>query len=131
MLHSPIVEKPGERAPPGHLTTEKDVGRDVKIVGESEVLVDGLDAERFGIPRLLDFHPSSVEGDRACVLEHRARERLDKRRLAGRVVADQGMHLAKIDIEIDILQRLHAAITFGDAAHLDERIRALSHYPAV
>src|SRR6266545_5957057 len=85
VLHSPIVEKPGERTPPGRLAAEKNVGRDIKIVGESEVLVDRLDAKRFGIPRLLDFHWSSVEGDRACVLEHSARERLNKRRFAGRV----------------------------------------------
>ena len=66
LLHSSVVEKPSERAAPGHFAAEKNVGRDVEIVGESEVLVHRLDAERLGVPRLLDLHRSSVECDGAC-----------------------------------------------------------------
>jgi hypothetical protein len=42
----------------------------------------------------------------------RAGQDLDQRRLAGAVVADEADGLAGMDGEVDILQRVHAAVPF-------------------
>ena len=45
-----------------------------------------------------------------------AGDRLDERRLAGAVVADQGDHLAGVDLEVDARERPDGAEALGDAA---------------
>ena len=45
---------------------------------------------------------------------------LDQRRLAGAVLADQAMHLAGLDVQVDLAQRMHAAEDLGDVLELEE-----------
>ena len=51
----------------------------------------------------------AVDRDRPGVGGLRAGERLDQRRLAGAVVADERDDLAGVDLEVDVLERRHAA----------------------
>ena len=54
LVHAAQVHERREQAFAQELPAEKDVGRDVEVVGKRQVLVDGLDAERLGVPRLAD-----------------------------------------------------------------------------
>ena len=76
-----------------------------------------------GEPALL-----ALEDDLALVGAVRvdAREHLHQRRLAGAVLAADGVDLARLDREVDVAQRLDAGERLGDAAHLQDRVhRAL------
>ena len=50
-----------------------------------------------------------------------ARQRLDQRRLAGAVVADQGDDLAGVDVEVGAVQGGHLAEPAGQPAGLEDR----------
>ena len=54
--------------------------------------------------------------DLAFVRNDRAGDRLDQRRLAGAVVADHGQDLARIEIEIGIVEGGDAAVALDEAA---------------
>ena len=88
----------GPRSP--RLPAEEDVGGDVEGRGDGEVLVDGLDAGAARIARGAEVHALAVEPDLALVRLQRARERLDQRRLAGAVVADDREDLVGIQLQI-------------------------------
>src|SRR5690606_2036723 len=45
---------------------------------------------------------------------------LHERRLAGAVLAQQGVHLAGVEVEVDPLQRLEGAEALGDVPHLQQ-----------
>src|SRR5690606_5986876 len=69
------------------------------------VLVHGADAVTLRIAR-------AAERDGLAVVEHgaerggeHARHYVDERGLAGAIVAEQAMHLAGIDVEIDVVER--------------------------
>ena len=81
-----------------------------------EVLIDGLDA---GVPRLhrrLEVHRLALERDLAVVGDHGAGNRLDERRFAGAVVADDGEDFARIEIEIGMVEGGDTAIALDEAA---------------
>ena len=59
-----------------------------------------------------------------------AGQHVHQRRLAGAVLAEQHMHLAGLQVEIDAAQRVHAAETLGDASHGQQR-RVHSSLPYV
>ena len=50
------------------------------------------------------------------------REHLDQRRLAGAVLAEQAVHLAGADVELDAAQGEDAGEALDDAAHLQQRL---------
>ena len=54
-----------------------------------------------------------------------ARDDLHQRGLAGAVLADQGMDLARADREADVLERLDARELLRDAAHLEQNVTHL------
>ena len=49
-----------------------------------------------------------------------AAEDLDEGRFAGAVFAQQGMHFARQNLEVDAAQRPHAAKALGDALDTDQ-----------
>ena len=51
-----------------------------------------------------------VEQDFAAVGDHRTAERLDQRRLAGAVVADDRQDFARHQVEIGVVERHHPAV---------------------
>ena len=128
LVHAAEIHERREQAFAEELAAQKDVGRDVEVVGEREVLVDGLDAERLGVARLLDRDRSSVDSDLALVGRRGAGERLDEARLAGGVVAHQRVDLAGVDGEVRPRERLDAAVALLQPAQLDERLWSHSFF---
>ena len=59
----------------------------------------------------------------AAVGRLHAGDRLDQRRLARAVVAEQADDLAGADLEVDVLQRLHGAEALAVALQREERFR--------
>ncbi len=116
VLHGRLVEDPA----PGALTTEEHVGDDVEVVRQRQVLVHDLDPEPGGVAGPVDGDGLPLEEDLAVVEGIDADDPLDERRLAGAVVADEGHHLAGLDLEVDLVQRpdraegLRAAPTFEE-----------------
>ena len=49
LLHLPGSRMKAQQALVRQLAAEKDVGGDVEVIGQREVLIDGLDAERLGV----------------------------------------------------------------------------------
>ena len=56
------------------------------------------------------MHDLAGEPDLAGVGRDRAAERLDQRRLAGAVVADDGEDLVGIEVEVGVVERDDAAV---------------------
>ena len=123
VLHPRLVELARDGAGAGRdlLAAEEEVGDDVEVVAEREVLVDGRDPERGRVLGLGDRDLLAAEADRAGVGGVDAGDRLDHRRLAGAVVADEADHLAGVDGEVDPVQCLDRAESLADSLQLEER----------
>ena len=59
------------------------------------------------------------DADLAAVAVAEALEDLDGRRLAGAVRAEQGEHLAALDLEVDAVDGVAAAVGLAQAGHAD------------
>jgi hypothetical protein len=49
-------------------------------------------------------------------------QHLDQGRLPGAVLAEQAVHLARRDVEVDVVERADARELLDDAAHLQQRL---------
>jgi hypothetical protein len=76
------------------LASEEHVRDYVEVVAEREVLVDRLDPEPRRVGRAVDLDLAALEEDLPVVGLVGSRDRLDQRRLAGAVVADERDDLA-------------------------------------
>ena len=124
-LHRHVVE----RTPGGaQLAAEIEVGGGVDIVGDGERLVDRLDAVFLGVARIVDVGGLAVDQDLAAIALVGAGENLDKRRLAGAVVAEQGDDLAGIEIDRGIVHGMDAAEGDGDVLQLHEGRTVVRHW---
>ncbi len=103
------------------LAPEVHVLDDVEVVAEREVLVDDLDPELGRVLRPVDRDRLAVEDDLAAVGRVDAGDALDQRRLAGAVVADEGHHLTRPHLEVDVGERMHRAEVLRYAAKLEQR----------
>src|SRR5262249_9541844 len=94
---------------------------------DGEVLVDGLDAGAARVDGALEVHRLAVEQDLALVGDRRARQRLDERRLAGAVVADDGEELAGAPLEVGAVERGDVAVALHQALGLHDGFRLGLH----
>ncbi|EPJ40977.1 putative ABC transporter ATP-binding protein YufO [Streptomyces afghaniensis 772] len=101
------------------LAAEHDVLEDREVVGEHEVLVDHADAADDGVGRRREADLLAVDGDGALVRLLHAVEDLHQRRLAGAVLADEGVHGALADAEVDVVVGHDARETLRDPGELD------------
>ena len=85
---------------------------DFLFEGQEVTVHAPTDATRLGI--------ATVYQDLAGISGVNARDRLDQRRLAGAVVADERRHLAAVHVEVDVRQCLDRAEGLGDVAELEE-----------
>ena len=126
--------EPGEQpagvldlVPPVHeaagrvLVAEMDVVRDGEPLDEVELLVDGRDAQPQRRDRVREAHRRPLPEHLALVGLVRAGEHLDQRGLAGAVLAEQAVHLARAHRQVDAVERAHAGELLDDAAHLQQR----------
>ena len=116
---APPREVPVDHAEARLLVAEEDVLGDRQQRHQRQFLVDDDDADALGIVDAGKTAFLAEEADRALVAAMRidARQHLHERRLAGAVLADDGVYFAGAHIQVDVLQRLHAGKRLGDVAH--------------
>jgi hypothetical protein len=96
---------------------DEDVFRHVEVGEDHRLLVDGGDAQRLRLLRVADVHRLAVDQDLTGVGAVDAGHDLDQRGLARAVLADQRVHLARIERQRHILQRLRGVEALGDVLH--------------
>ena len=116
--HGAAVDQPT----PARFAVEVDVLRHRQVRRQRQLLVD--DGHARG-PRLdgaagLERHAAHPDLAAGVGLVG-ARQGLHEGRLAGAVLAHQGMDLARVDGEVDVRQRLDARKRLRDVAHLEDR----------
>src|SRR6185312_549860 len=104
------------------LAAEEDVGGDVEVLRQRQVLVDGLDAGAARVERLRKAPLLSFEPDLAVVGRMHARDALDQRRLARAVVAQERHDLARSDLPAHVVDGGQAAEALGEVADREDRI---------
>ena len=78
------------------------------------------DAGIEGLARRGDADRPAIDEDAAGIGLVDAVEDLEQRRLARAILADEPHDLAAVDVEADVIQRLHARKGLGDAADLED-----------
>ena len=105
---------PGEAAA-RELVAEEDVLGDRETVDDIELLVHRRDAELDRGFGSRDLDRLAEPRDLALVGAVHAREHLDQRRLARAVLAEDAVHLAGQDLQVDAAQGMHAGERLRDA----------------
>ncbi len=126
LAHAVAVEHPKDRAEGTGstlLATQEEVAGDVQGRRDREGLVDGLDAVVAGVERRLEGHRLAVEHDLAGARCLGTGQALDQRRLAGAVVADDREDLARVELEVDGVQRDDVAVGLDDVDGLQDGLR--------
>ena len=100
------------------LVAHEDVLRHVEIGEDRRLLVDGGDPGPLRLARALEGRLLAVDADDAGVRRVDAGHDLDQRRLAGAVLAQQRVRLARVERQRDVVERLRRVEPLGDAAHL-------------
>jgi len=108
-FHRHVVQRAKARA---KLATEVEICGGVDIVGKRQRLIDGLDAKRLRLARVVDGAIVALVG---------AGQDLDEGGLARAVMAKQADDLTGEKADADVFDGLDAAERDGDFAHLDER----------
>ena len=106
---------------------QEHVAGHVQLRDERQFLVDGGDAVALGVAAVLEADRHPVDRDRAGVGLVKAGEHLDKSALAGPVLADQGVDLARVHLEVDAAERCHAGERLGDPLSPQQRHLNLAH----
>ena len=96
------------------LAAEEEVGDDVEVVREREILVHGGDAELRRVLGGANGDRDPVHRDLTVVGRVDAGDDLHQRRLAGSVVADEPDDLAGVDLEVHAVERLDGAEALAD-----------------
>ena len=99
-LHLAVAEEGDAEDAAGELAAHEEVGDDVEVGAEREVLVDGLDAGGLGLALRGEAQLRAVEDEAARARALLAGDDLDQRGLAGAVVAEERHHLAGGDGEV-------------------------------
>jgi hypothetical protein len=115
--HRTPVEEGHARHLANQLAAEEDVVGDRHLPRQRQLLVDRRNPPGPGVLGPGEFHHPPVEPHLAGVRPVRAGHHLDQRGFACAVVADQRHHLAAAELEVDALERQHAAEPLGDARH--------------
>src|SRR6185437_3495450 len=98
------------------LAAEEEVGDDIEVLAEREILVDGRDSELGSRVRRAQRDATPVDVELTLVRAQRAGDRLDERRLSRAVVADQRDDLACADLQVDAAERDDGAEALVDPA---------------
>ena len=117
------VARPPVQARPrddGRQLPHEDVLGHRQVGGERRLLMDYRDAARCRDARIIALLGFAADEDLAGVTRDFAGQDAHQRRLAGPVLAEQGVHLAGPDVEIDGLQGPHSSEGPRDALELDE-----------
>ena len=102
------------------LEREGDVLRHREVGKNGRLLINRRDAKRARRVRIEIAHLSAADGQRPRVGAFGAGHDLDQGRLASAVFAHQRVHLARLQVERDLLQRANARERFADAGGVEE-----------
>ena len=91
---------------------------------EHEVLVHHPDPAADRVLRGAEADALALEQDLALVGPVEPVDDVHQRRLAGAVLAEEGVHLARDEVEVDVVVREDARELLGDAAQLEDGARA-------
>ena len=105
----------------GRLPAEEHVLRDGEFGHEAELLVDQSDAELARAPRRLDPLRRAVDEDVAGIVGIAAGEHPHESGLAGSVLADDGVNLARAYVQVDPANRMGSKKALADLDHPDRR----------
>jgi hypothetical protein len=97
------------------LPAAENVGRDAEVRQAQHLLVDHADAVLDGLARAGRGKRLAAPADLAAIGLDQPGQDLQQRRLAGAVLADEGVRFALGDIEADAAQRVDGAKRFVDA----------------
>ena len=115
-LRPPVDQsEPAGRVADGNIVGDREVGNERKL------LEDADDAGAIGGGRQVEGNLVAIKHNASRVRLHDARKNLDQRRLAGAVFAENGVNPSRVDREIGLLERAHAAIALGHALHAQDR----------
>lgn len=96
---------------------EVDVLGHRQVLHQVEFLVDGGDAEAHGGDGRAQGDLFAAPGDRAVVRLVGAGQDLDERGLPRAVLAEQAVHFAGLDVEVDAVEGPDTGERLGDAGH--------------
>src|SRR6266545_1329319 len=116
--------QPGALDPPDgpvRLAAQDDVLQDSEVVGQHEVLVHHADTGGDRVGGRVEARLPAVHPDGALVRPDHPVEDLHQGRLAGPVLADDGVHGAAPHRDVDVAVGDHAGESLGDAAKLHGR----------
>src|SRR5436190_1243790 len=85
---------------------------------EIEFLVDGADADRLRVLRILNLDVLTVKNDLACAFLIGPAQNLHERGFARAVLAEKDMNLAASQIEVNVVQSHDAGERLPDVTHL-------------
>ena len=97
------------------LAAKENVGRDIALFGERQILIDHLNAGLAALARVKPRHRRAVEGDLASVNGVQPGDGFHQSRFARAIVADKADNGSGLNGEIDAVQHLHRAEALGDA----------------
>ena len=116
-----------EEALVARLDPEHDVLGDRHHRNEHEVLVHHADPALDRVLRRAERDALAVEDDLALVGLREPVEDVHQRRLAGAVLAEQRVHLAAAEVEVDVVVGDGAGEDLRDSPQLEDRRRFLRH----
>ena len=93
--------------------------------------MDQADAGAVGVGHVPEIRRGPVDADLARVRPVDPAEHLDEGRLAGPVLAEQGVDLAGAQVEVDPVECPDAAEGLADPAQLQERRKVKGHRPSL
>jgi len=100
---------------------DKDIFGHVQIGENHRFLVDGGDAVHLGLGGVVHLDGAAIQQHLAAVRLVNAGHDLDEGGFSGPVFAEQRVHLAGIEREGDIIQRLGRVEPLGKPANLEHR----------
>ena len=115
VAHRPLAQEPAA----SQLAPGEDVGGHAQVRKREHLLVHDADAVRQRVARPRERDRPAVEAQLAAVGAEGAREDLQQRRLAGAVLADERVRLARRNVEADAAERAHGAERLADVAEGD------------
>ena len=120
------LDRPGvqqERPADVTVITEHDVLGDAERLHESKMLVHHGDARIERVAWGVELDRLTPQADLAAVRPVEPRQDVGQRRLAGAVLAQQCVHLARGRLEVDVFVRDDGGESFRDPPHRDGRRR--------
>jgi hypothetical protein len=106
------------------LVAEEDVLLDGEVGHEAELLVDHHDPGGLRLDRVAEGARGAGHHDLAGRRRVETADQLEERRLAGAVLAQDGVHLAGVDVDVDAVQDLDGSERHRQAAPLEQRAAA-------